>query len=310
VRQQLSEQWVGVAAAAGAYILWGFLPIYWKLLGNVTAGEILAHRIVWSVVFMVIILALLGKISSALREIAVVISQPKQLFAIVMAAIFISFNWFAFIWAVSHDRMVESSLGYYINPLVSVLLGIVFFKEKLNFWQVVSFLLAASGVVYLVYHFGQIPWVAITLALSFGLYGLFKKLVQLGAMTGLTIETLLITPFALFYLFYFSPGSSGFLGVGSLQTLVLLIGAGAVTAVPLLLFASGVRRIPLYMIGFLQYISPTLILILGVFLYGEPFTHVHVISFLLIWTALLIFMLARSRLFLRMEPKIARKKAV
>ncbi|WP_347552511.1 EamA family transporter RarD [Pseudalkalibacillus hwajinpoensis] len=302
------EHKFGIAAGAGAYFMWGILPLYWKLVAEVPSEEVLAHRIIWSFVFMIVILLLLGKLPSFQKELISIFKQPKKLTAITFASLFITINWFAFIWAVNHDHVIQTSLGYYINPLISVLLGIFFLKERLSFWQMISFALAAIGVLNLVFRFGEVPWVSLVLALSFGIYGLLKKTARLGALTGLTIETLLITPFALIYLITAGDSLTDALYVSDTGITALLLGAGIVTAVPLLLFASGANRISLSMIGFLQYIAPTLMLIQGVFLYGETFTSAHLISFALIWIALLIFTLARTKFFRRIEPRYFQAK--
>ncbi|MBN8210671.1 EamA family transporter RarD [Bacillus sp. NTK071] len=302
------DQTIGIISGAGAYFLWGILPLYWKLVADVPSEEVLAHRIIWSFVFMIAILLVLGKLSSFQKELISILSQPKKLTAIAFASLFITINWYAFIWAVNHDHVIQTSLGYYINPLISVLLGILFLKERLSFWQMISFALATIGVLNLVFRFGEIPWVSLVLALSFSIYGLLKKTARLGALTGLTIETLFITPFALIYLISVRDSVGDALYVENTTILALLLGAGIVTAVPLLLFATGANRISLSMIGFLQYIAPTLMLIQGVFLYDETFTSAHFISFVLIWAALLIFTLSRTKIFQRIEPKAFQEK--
>lgn len=302
--EQCSEQSLGIASAAGAYVLWGILPVYWKLVHDVPSEQVLAHRIVWSFVFMVFVLLATRKLGGFWGELCEIFSQPKKLIGITMASALISLNWFTYIWAVNNEHMIEASLGYYINPLVSVLLGIVVLKEKLSFWQIISFLLATLGVLNITLHFGAFPWIAITLAVSFGLYGLLKKTVNLGAMSGLTIETLMISPFALLFISYTQQNGHGAFSLSSPLTTGLLIGSGVITAIPLILFASGAKRIPLSMMGFLQYIAPTLTLIFGVFLYQEHFTKLHLTSFVFIWTALIVFSLAKTRFFVKMEPKL------
>jgi len=304
---QSNEQLTGVLSAAGAYFLWGLLPVYWKLMPNVPAQEVLAHRIVWSFVFMVFVLLVSEKGKTFWGECKEIISQRHKLFGIVLTSALISINWFTYIWAVSHNHIVQSSLGYYINPLVSVLLGVIVLKEKLSLWQIISFLLAAVGVLNMVIHFGAVPWVSLTLAASFGLYGLSKKMVNAGAMTGLTLETLFVAPFALMFIWSVHNGGNGAFGFDNPIIAWLLIGAGAITAVPLLLFAAGAKRLPLAVIGFLQYISPTLMLILGVFFYHESFTSVHLMSFVLIWVALTIFSLSRTSLFTHLESQFLKR---
>jgi len=282
---------LGVACAGLSYILWGILPLFWKMVDNVPAGEILAHRIVWSLVFILLILAALRKLPAFSLELKALVRNRKRLIGISLASIFISINWGLYIWAVNADRVIEASLGYYINPLVSILLAVIVLKEKLSVLQTLSIILAGAGVLVLTFSFGTFPWVAMMLALSFAFYGLIKKMVQVGALVGLAIETLLITPFALLFLGYVHAGGSGSGGVFGVDfgvTLLLLL-AGVVTAVPLLLFASGAKRIPLSMVGLLQYFAPTIKLIMGVYLFHEPFTSAHLVAFACIWVALGIY---------------------
>ncbi len=302
-----NEQLIGVVAAIAAYLLWGFLPIYWKLIEQVPAYEILAHRFVWSFVFMVLVLLITAKVSNFFTEVRELLRQPKQFLCVVVAALIITVNWGTYIWAVNNEHIVEASLGYYINPLVSVLLGIIVLKERLSFWQTVSFILAAIGVLNMTVNFGSVPWIALTLALSFGFYGLLKKTVNLGAISSITLETLLITPFALSYLAFIHQKGSGAFSLAEPILALLLMGAGAATATPLLLFSSGAKSLPLSVLGFIQYIAPTISLIIGVFLYHEPFTSVHAVSFAFIWTALLIFSLAKTKLFVRGEAIVHKK---
>ncbi|MBM6616848.1 EamA family transporter RarD [Bacillus suaedaesalsae] len=303
-----NTQGAGIIAAALSYVIWGFLPLYWKLLDHVSASEILAHRIVWSFVFMIVILLIANKLKLFWTDVKELITNRKRFIAITSASIIISLNWVLYIWAVNTDQVVQASLGYYINPLISILLGIFVLKERLTFWQTISFALATVGVLYLTIHFGTIPWIALLLAISFGIYGLIKKMVNLSPMTGLAIETMLITPIALLFLSFIQIDGTGKFASGTLDSL-LLLGAGVATAVPLLLFASGAKKIPLSMIGFLQYIAPTLMLIIGVFLYHEPFTKYHLIAFVCIWSALAIYYLSKSKIFVALETKmLAHKK--
>lgn len=292
------EQGIGMLFAGLSYVLWGFLPLYWKLVDEIPAAEVLAHRVVWSLVFMFIILLLVGKFTSFWDELKALLTNRKRLLAISFASVFISINWGLYIWAVASEQLVQASLGYYINPLVSILLGIIVLKEKLSTLQTISFIIAAVGVLNLAFNFGEFPWLALLLAFSFGIYGLLKKMVQLGALVGLAIETLLITPFALLFL-AFMPWDDAFGTSGG--TTLLLIVAGIATAVPLLLFASGAKRIPLSLVGLLQYIAPTITLILGVFLFNEPFTGVHLFSFICIWAALTLYTLSISKWF-KVQP--------
>jgi chloramphenicol-sensitive protein RarD len=304
--QNSKELEIGIWYAAFAYIFWGILPLYWKLLEKIPAVEILAHRIVWSFVFIICLLAVYKKWDLLLRNIKEIIQSRVQFFAVLASSILISTNWLVCIWAVNSDHIIETSLGYYINPLISVLLGMLFLKEKLSFWQFVSFALATVGVVILTIQYGQFPWIALTLAISFGLYGLTKKVTKLDSMIGLTFETMIVVPLAFVYLIFLAGKGNGSFGT-SLSTTLLLIGAGVATALPLLWFAQGAKRIPLSMVGFLQYIAPSISLLLGIFVYHEHFSKTHFVSFLFIWTALTLFSLAKSKWLLTFQPKIGKK---
>lgn len=279
----------GIIYASLAYLLWGFLPIYWKLVNAFPADEILAHRIVWSFVFMIAIVLIVKKWRPFIAECKLILKDKKKLIGISLASVVISINWLTYIWAVNNNHVVQASLGYYINPLVSILLGMIVLKETLTRRQLLSFVLAAVGVINLTISFGVFPWVSLLLAFSFGSYGLLKKTVDISAMFGLTIETMIVTPIALIYLVSI-PGSSFSVDTMFSDAGLLLFGAGIATAVPLLLFATGAKQIPLSMVGFLQYIAPTIMLILGVFVYDETFSQAHFISFGLIWVALVIYM--------------------
>lgn len=302
--ERSNEQVKGAAFTAGAYILWGILPIYWKLLEDVPAAEVLAHRIVWSFVFLLALLTVTCKLQVFTREVLKLIRQPRKLLGIFIAAVILNINWGTYIWAVNHDHIIQTSLGYYINPLVSVMLGIIVLKERLSFWELVAFLLAVVGVLNLTIHYSAFPWVALTLAITFGIYGLFKKVIDIGAITGLTLETLLTCVLAFSYLIYVHNIGNGAFHFSMSATTLFLIGAGIVTAIPLLLFAGGTRRLPLYIIGFLQYISPTMTLLLGIFVYHEPFTRAHLLSFMIIWAGLILFSLGRTRLLVSLEERI------
>ncbi|MFF2449288.1 EamA family transporter RarD [Neobacillus sp. NPDC058068] len=303
-----NETKLGAIHAGFSYLLWGLLPIYWKLLNNVEAKEILANRIFWSFVFMVVVLILTKKGELCLRTIKGFAQNKKQLYALTIASILISANWFTYIWAVNNGHMIEASLGYYINPLVSILLGMIVLKEKLSFYQYISFILAAVGVLVITFSHGNFPWIAIILALTFGIYGLAKKLINVDSSVGLTLETLVVTPIAAIYiLILLFNGSSSFLTAGA-GTNLLLIGAGAATAVPLLYFAKGAQKIPLSLLGFLQYIAPTLTLLLGIFVYNEHFSKVQLLSFMFIWSALAIYSLSKTKLLSAKELKWRKEK--
>jgi chloramphenicol-sensitive protein RarD len=297
-----NQEKIGIIYTAGAYILWGFLPIYWKLIDTVSAGEILANRIVWSFVFMIVIVLFTRNWSGFITECKNIIKHKKALVGITLASVLISLNWLTYIWAVNADHVIQASLGYYINPLISILLGMIVLKERLTRNQSISFVLAGIGVFYLTFNFGVFPWISFLLAFTFGFYGLLKKMVNVSAMFGLTIETMIVTPIALIYLAALPENAFTVEHITD-SVKLLLIGAGIATAIPLLLFASGAKQIPLAMIGFLQYIAPTIMLILGVFIYDEVFTSAHLIAFIFIWSALIIYMLSSYRKPVRVRKK-------
>ena len=285
---------LGIIYTMGAYILWGILPIYWKLIDEVPALEILAHRVIWSFVFVLIIVVILKR--KILKNFfQVQMSQKKTWIGLFLASLFISINWFTYIYAVNTNHIVEASLGYYINPLIAVLLGVFVLREKVNKVQAISFVLAGIGVLYMTISVGKIPWISLILALSFGFYGLSKKLIKVDSILGLLLETLFILPFALLFLGYLGVNNQQSFSTGSLTSDLLLIGSGVATAIPLLWFGIGAQKIPLYLVGFLQYISPTISLILGVVLYGESFTVDHLITFACIWIAIAMFSGANIR---------------
>jgi len=298
--EQKKNRQTGILSAIGAYTLWGILPVYWKLVSNVPAHEILAHRIVWSFLFMVGIVIIVKGKTEFYQEIIHLVRVPKKIVSLVMGSVFISINWFIYIWAVNNNRVIETSLGYYINPLFSVLLGIFILKEKLSLGQMIAVLLAMGGVLYMTMGFGSVPWVALLLAITFGLYGLCKKIADITPTTSITLETLIMMPLAIVYILYLNFQGTGSFD-GATTTSMFLMGSGIITAIPLLLFAYGANRLSLISLGFIQYLSPTIALLLGVFLYHEPFTQVHLISFVLIWMALVVFSLSRTELFMKVE---------
>lgn len=288
----------GAIYAGFSYLLWGLLPIYWKLLEHINATEILANRVFWSFVFMVIVLLFTKKWGLFIHTLKGFAKNQKQMYALIIASLLISVNWFIYIWAVNNHHMIDASLGYYINPLVSVLLGMIVLKEKLTIYQYISFGLAAIGVMIATVSYGQFPWVAIVLAVSFGFYGLAKKLINVDSAVGLTLETLVVTPIAAIYIgWLFMNGSNALLSI-NIGTDLLLLGAGAATAVPLLYFAKGAQKIPLSLLGLLQYIAPTLTLLLGVFAYNEHFSKLQLLAFIFIWSALTLYSLSKTKLLL------------
>lgn len=287
----------GIWFALLAYTAWGFLPLFWKTLQEVPAWEILAHRIVWSLVFVAVVLMING----GWRRFGKFLSHGKTVGVTLISGVLISLNWVTYIWAVNSDHVVEASLGYYMTPLFNVLLGVVVLKERLNFWQMVSFVMAGIGVAILTIHYGSLPWVALVLTFTFGLYGLVKKTVQVDSVMALALETLLVTPAALFYLgLLHSQGNGVFLG--SMSLTLLLMAAGVATAAPLLFFSMAAKRIPLSMIGFFQYLAPSISLVLGVFWFHEPFTLAHLFSFGFIWVGLILYTFSHHRRLVRLQP--------
>ncbi len=275
----------GTLAAVSAYLIWGLAPIYWKALLAVPPLELLAHRIVWSCVLVIALLAL----RRSLGDIRTAVSRPRTAVTLLVTTALIAFNWGLFIWAVTTGRVLSASLGYYINPLVSVLLGFVVLGERLSRGQTVAVLLAAFGVAVLAVSIGRLPWVSLALAFSFGLYGLLRKTVRAEAAVGLAVETALLAPAAIAFLVARQLAGVGALGRLGAGTDALLLGAGLLTAVPMLLFTVGARRLPLSTLGLLQYIGPTCHFLLAVGLYGEPFGPAHAVTFGLIWLALALY---------------------
>ena len=286
---------LGIFYGLGAYLLWGVLPIYWKLLQHVEAMEILANRFLWSAVFVFLLLLATGKLNIFMQETKAIFSKKKTACCMVLAAIMISFNWGIFIWAVEAGRIVETSMGYYISPLMNVLFGVVFLRERLAKLQIAAVSCAAVGIGVIIVHNGGLPWVALTLPLTFAFYGLLKKIIIAQPMTSILLETLLISPLAAGYLYYLSINEGTVYQSCDMNTLLLLAGAGAVTATPMLLFTACARKLPLNIVGFLQYISPSISLMIGVLIYGEPFTGTTATAFGCIWAGLALFIWSQIR---------------
>lgn len=287
----------GVLYGVGAYGLWGVFPLYFKAVRHVPALEVLCHRILWSLVFLAGLM-LLRRNWSAARQ---ALRSRRTQATLGATTLLIAGNWLVFIWAVAHDRVLQASLGYYINPLVNVLLGFLFLRERLRRWQTCAVVLAAVGVGYLTLADKQFPGLALFLALTFGAYGLLRKTAKVDALVGLTVETALLAPLALAYLGYEMWHDRAVFLRDSLTTDVLLLLAGVVTAVPLLWFTEAARRLPLATMGFLQYLAPTGHFLLAVLAFGEPFTWAHGVTFACIWTALLVYSLETAR-FARLAP--------
>ncbi|MGK2905753.1 MAG: EamA family transporter RarD [Desulfuromonadales bacterium] len=275
----------GVFFGLSAYLIWGSFPVFFKALDGAAPLEIVCHRIVWSVVFLFILVTLRGQ----LGQVAIALRSRQNILTLCGSTLLIATNWLVFIYAVQHGEVLQSSLGYFITPLLSVLFGFIFLRERLNRWQLFSVLLAMIGVLNLTFHHGRFPWIALMLATSFGLYGLLRKVARVEAMIGLTVETLLLGPLALGYLVYLSIQQEGAFLVGTLRLDLLLPLSGILTAIPLLLFVAAARRLQLATIGFLQYITPSLHFMLAVGIYNETFTKGHLVSFLFIWAGLAIY---------------------
>ena len=274
----------GILFGLGAYAMWGFFPLYWKLLRDVPAPQLLGHRIVWSFLFLMAVIL----VTKQWADFRATLNR-RTLAIYFIAAILIAVNWLTYVWAVNANFIVETSLGYFINPLLSVLLGVIILREKLRPTQWIPIALATVGVIYLTTVYGRLPWIALVLAFSFGFYGLVKKVAPLSSLFGLTLETgILILPALLYLTLAGLDGSGVFLHLGPVPDL-LMVGAGVVTSIPLLMFASAARSIPLSMVGILQYIAPTIQFLIGIFIYKEPFDQSRLIGFGIVWIALIIF---------------------
>ena len=284
----------GVTAVTTAFVIWGLFPLYLKPLTHVPALEILAHRIAWCLLFVLGWLAWKGR----LHEVTAAVRDRGVLARLVLSAALIAVNWGLYVWAVSNGRVLEASLGYFIGPLVNVLLGVGALHERLNPRQWTAVALAAVGVGWLTVGAGGLPWVSLVLALSFATYGMVRKVVNVAAVPGLAIETLLLAPVALGFIAWWQARGAGAFGHPPVLVSLLLAGSGLITALPLALFATGARLIPYSVVGIIQYIGPTLQLLLGVFLYGEPFAGARAVGFCIIWAGLAVFVadgLLRSR---------------
>lgn len=279
------EQHKGILFALAAYSMWGLIPVYFKLVASVSPFEVVAHRVIWSVIFLALFMAVTGRWQTLIGN----LRQKKLLASLALSAIIISFNWLVFIWAVAQERILEASLGYYINPLISVLLGMIFLGERLRIAQWLAILIATAGVAYQLILLGSLPWVALALAFSFGFYGLLRKRIVVDPFSGLLIETLILSPIALIYLFWLhQQGQLTFIHSGS-TTMLLLAAAGIVTSLPLICFAAGARRLTLTMNGLLQYIAPSIAFLLAVLVYHEPLNGDRLTTFALIWIGLILF---------------------
>ena len=274
----------GFIYAFCAFALWGMMPLYMKAVSHISALEVLASRIIWSIPVALIFLTVVGRTSDILR----VLKSPSKLAAVSACAIVISVNWGLYVWAIAADRTIEAALGYYINPLISIALGMIFLGEKLDRIQHFAIALTLIAVLILTYATGELPWVALVLASSFAIYGLLKKTVDVGPTQGFALEVLILSIFAIPYLFYLADKDELYLG-SSFENTALLLGCGPVTAVPLILFAFGAKRLQLATVGLMQYIAPSMIFLTGVFLFREPFVQTQLIAFMLIWMAIALY---------------------
>jgi chloramphenicol-sensitive protein RarD len=282
-RSSLSSR--GLLAAIGSFVIWGAFPLYLKPLHDLSALQIIAHRIAWACVLVIVWLFALGE----LQDLRKPLTNPAILGRLTASALLITVNWLAYVWGVGHGHVIEASLGYFINPLANVLLGVVVLRERLNIAQWTAVGIAAAAVLYIAVATGATPWISLTLAASFSTYGLLRKVVHVEALQGLAVETLVLMPVALGYLVWCEVNGTGAFGHSSALINALLVGCGPITAVPLFLFAFGARLIPYSTLGLLLYIAPSLQLLCGIFLYHEPFAGARANGFILIWLALLIY---------------------
>jgi len=285
----MSEENKGIIYAIFAYLIWGIFPIYWKLLDHVDSLEILINRVIWSFVFTTLFILLIKQRKNLVEDIKLLWNNKILFLALLSASMVITVNWFLYIWAVNHDHVVEASLGYYINPTITVVFGMIFFKEKLSKTQLSAVIVAFIGVLIITISYGQIPWVALLIAISFATYSALKKKITIDATRGLALETLFVLPIALgVYIYSWTQTTPTLFHLNTTTDFLLMFG-GIITAIPLVLFAKGAQRIPQYLIGFFQYFTPTAALVTGVFLYNEPFTIIDLVSFGFIWLAVIIF---------------------
>lgn len=277
----------GALSALSAYILWGFAPIYFKLLTEIAAGEILMHRVIWSTVFLLLMIIAMKK----WPQLLIVLKQPKLLLQLTLSACFLAVNWFLFIWAVNNDHLLDASLGYYINPLFNVVLGMIFFHERLRRNQLIAVGLALSGVIVQLIALGTLPLISIALASTFAVYGLIRKKLPVNSFVGLLIESLLMLPIALIYWYFFVETTTSNMALNDYSLNFTLIMAGVVTTAPLLFFTAAAKRLTLSTLGFFQYLGPSIMFLLATFYYQETMKTAELVTFIFIWAALLLYSL-------------------
>lgn len=292
----------GLIAACSSFIIWGTLPLYWYFLSHVEAGEILAHRIAWSFIFMIFVLIFTSR-KQLTTDLHFLAQDKKRIGFLILAALLITANWLIYIWAVTHGHVIDTSIGYYLNPLISVLLGVVCFSEKLSMPKQISVVLAGIGIALMTWQSGHFPWIALLVSGTFALYGAVKKVLHLNPVSSITLETFIVLAPSIFYIYNLSQNGRGHFPSGDVTTALLLLGAGIVTAVPLLLFSYGANELPLNVLGFTQYISPTLAFFWGIFFFREPFSADNLMSLSLIWVSLIIFSLGE-----RLQTQTSRYK--
>ncbi|MCQ8226063.1 MULTISPECIES: EamA family transporter RarD [Pantoea] len=291
----------GIGYALGAYFIWGIAPAYFKLVKAVPATEIMTHRVIWSALFMLLLITL----TRSWTQVRSVLAQPKKVLLLALTAVTIGGNWLLFIWAVNNQHMLEASLGYFINPLINVVFGMLFLRERFRRLQWLAVLLATTGVLVQLWQFGSLPIIGLGLALSFALYGLVRKKIQVDAQSGMLIETLWLFPLAAIYLFGFADSATSHLSANAMSLNLKLVAAGIITTIPLMLFAAACARLRLSTVGFFQYLGPTLMFLLAILFYGESLTPDKMVTFGFIWLALAVFIIDAVAFSARARMRIA-----
>mgnify|MGYP001328489672 CR=1 FL=1 len=302
----MSENSKGIIFALGAYLIWGVLPIYWKQVEHISSYELIAHRVLWAFIFMIVFILVTNRMHLFYKDLKFIFRDKKKVIALFAASTVITTNWLLYIVAVNNGHILDASLGYYINPLISILIGFVILGERFSKSQWTAIIIVFLGVTYLAVGLGSAPWISLTLALSFSIYGLIKKVINMDAVFALAVETFVLAPFALIYILFLEGSGGGNFGINA-DSLVMM-GTGVITAVPLLLFSLGAQRIRLSLIGILQYFAPTIMLLLGVFMYGEAFTDIHTVAYILIWSGLAIYTFSRIQEMRRQSAKKPRRR--
>ncbi|MGK3136337.1 EamA family transporter RarD [Pantoea trifolii] len=291
----------GIGYALGAYFIWGIAPAYFKLVKAVPATEIMTHRVIWSALFMLLLITL----TRSWAQVRSVLAKPKKVLLLALTAVTIGGNWLLFIWAVNNQHMLEASLGYFINPLINVVFGMLFLRERFRRLQWLAVLLATTGVLVQLWQFGSLPIIGLGLALSFALYGLVRKKIQVDAQSGMLIETLWLFPLAAIYLFGFADSATSHLSANAMSLNLKLVAAGIITTIPLMLFAAACARLRLSTVGFFQYLGPTLMFLLAILFYGESLTPDKMVTFGFIWLALAVFIIDAVAFSARARMRIA-----